>query len=74
MIEVENLLIELNNIKESWNSIDIYFNDVDKTFVVKLIDNLDEKNTIHFREMRLLYSLLDCHKHLILKNHEKEIK
>ena len=59
----EEILKDINQFKKKFQfSLDIYYNDIDSTFVCKVHgygDDLDEN--IHFRNKHLVDSLLDAY-------------
>lgn len=54
----------MNGQKNPEHSIDIYYDNLKDEFVVKLIDNLDGDNTIHFRNKLVFTCMGDCLFHL----------
>lgn len=68
MKEIEGLFKEINKIKSYYHfSMDIYYNDLDNTFVVKLslIKGDFSKNGVkHFRQKNLINSMLDAYNFL----------
>tara|TARA_R110000851_G_scaffold16456_1_gene53612 strand:- start:340 stop:558 length:219 start_codon:yes stop_codon:yes gene_type:complete len=65
MNEVENLFKKINEIKSHFHfSMDIYYNDLDNTFVVKLLlikYDFEKSGTKHFRNFKLIDSMLDAY-------------
>lgn len=63
-LEVENLIKEINSHKEYFHfSMDIYYNDLDDTFVVKLHNIYPMflgSDSFHFRQKKVIDSLLDA--------------
>lgn len=68
MEEVETLIKQINTLKHFGHfSLDIYYNDIDDTFVVKIqniITNKKQYPTKHFRNKKLIDSLLDSYNYL----------
>lgn len=65
MEQVEKILISINKFKEKYQchfSLDIYYNDVDNTFVCKLHEfSKKDVGIKHFRNKKLIDSLLDAY-------------
>lgn len=66
MNEIEQLLIQINEYKKKQHfSCDIYFNDLDETFVCKVHSFGNElKSFKHFRNKHLVDSLLDAYEYI----------
>ncbi len=69
MSHTEYALKKINDLKSVMHfSLDIYYNDIDDTFVVKIsniITNVDVDEYSHFREKRLCDSLRNAYKYLL---------
>ena len=71
MEQIEGLFKEINRLKEKGHfSLDLYYNDLDDTFVVKIQNLFDpEGHNIkpqHFRNEHLIDSMLDAFNYLKL--------
>ncbi|WP_435415341.1 hypothetical protein [Polaribacter aestuariivivens] len=65
MEQVEQILIAINKYKENQHfSLDIYYDDLGEDFVCK-IHNFGQnlKNKIHFRNKKLIDSLIEAHQY-----------
>lgn len=68
MEDVEGLFKKINTIKAFGHfSMDVYFNDLDETFVVKLSLIFFKRAypTVHFRNAKLVDSMLDAYNYLL---------
>lgn len=65
---LEGLFKKINKLKIYVHfSMDLYFNDLDGTFVVKLSNIISDKRypNIHFRNHKIIDSMLDAYNHLL---------
>ncbi len=64
MKKLELYLKYMNSIKKAVHSIDVYFNNLEPEFVVKIIDNIDNSNNKHFRNIKLKTAIKEACEYL----------